>query len=374
MNLKVLNVAGARPNFVKIAPLMKVMSEREGVTPLLIHTGQHYDRGLAKVFFEDLGIPAPDENLAVGSASHAVQTAEIMRRFEPVLLRETPDVVVVVGDVNSTIACALVAAKLGVPVAHVEAGLRSFDRRMPEEINRVLTDHASDALFVTEESGLRNLEKEGIDSDKVFFVGNVMIDTLLANRERARRSDVLARLDLEPGGYAVVTLHRPSNVDHEDVLAGILDALARIASDLPVVWPVHPRTVARLTEFGMEGRLETTDGLSAVLPLGYLDFLALMSDARVMLTDSGGIQEESCVLGVPCVTLRENTERPSTLEVGANVLAGSDPGAIVAATERQSARFDEQWELPPRWDGKAAERIVDALVARFASDGGRDGR
>lgn len=359
--MKILAVAGARPNFVKIAALMKVLRDESAFQTRLVHTGQHYDPKLAQVFFDELDIPAPDENLEVGSASHAVQTAEVMKRFEPVLVREAPALVVVVGDVNSSLACSLVATKMGVRVAHVEAGLRSFDRRMPEEINRVLTDHVSDLLFVTEESAVRNLDAEGIADDKVFFVGNVMIDTLVANRERARQSDILARLALAKGEYAVLTLHRPSNVDDAEAFARILAALDRIGRDVKIVWPMHPRSRARIASFGLDGKLKSCAGLCVTDSLGYLDFLALMSDARVVLTDSGGIQEETCVLGVPCVTLRENTERPSTIEAGANVLVGNDTEAIVEATERQCRRRGGSWELPALWDGKAAQRIVQVL-------------
>lgn len=364
--MKVIAVAGARPNFVKIAALLKGLRADGGFEARLVHTGQHYDPKLAQVFFDELEIPEPDENLEVGSASHAVQTAEVMKRFEPVLEREGPALVVVVGDVNSSLACSLVASKMGVRVAHVEAGLRSFDRRMPEEINRVLTDHVSDLLFVTEESGMRNLEAEGIADEKVFFVGNVMIDTLLANRERARESDVLRRLSLSPRGYAVLTLHRPSNVDDPEAFGRILAALDRVGRDLAIVWPVHPRSRARIASFGLEGQLDSCRGLLACDPLGYLDFLALMSDARVVLTDSGGIQEETCVLGVPCVTLRENTERPSTIDLGANVLVGNDTEAIVEATARQCEGSSGSWELPALWDGKAAQRIVGVLREKLS--------
>ena len=364
MSAKVLNVAGARPNFVKIAPLMKAMDACEAIEPFLLHTGQHYDEALAKVFFDELDIPAPDENLEVGSASHAVQTAQIMERFEPILLREKPDVVLVVGDVNSTIACALVASKLGVMVAHVEAGLRSFDRSMPEEINRVMTDHISDFLFLTEGSAVENLAREGIAGEKVFLVGNVMIDTLLSNRAKAAGSDVHERLSVAKGEYAALTLHRPSNVDDPVALGTILDALERIGRELPIVWPIHPRSRARMASFGLQERLGRMPGMTPVEPLGYLDFLALTSDAKVVLTDSGGIQEETCVLGVPCVTIRDNTERPSTIDVGANVLVACDCDAIVTAAQQQAARGREGWELPPLWDGKAADRIVEILAAK----------
>ena len=354
-------MVGARPNFVKIAALMKAYAATEAIEPTLVHTGQHYDRALSDVFFRDLAIPKPDVNLGVGSASHAVQTAEIMRAFETVMLEREPDAVLVVGDVNSTIACGLVAVKLGTSVIHVEAGLRSRDRSMPEEINRVLTDALSDLLFCTEQAGVDNLAREGVDPGKVYLVGNVMVDTLLAHRERAEGSAVLDRLGLEAGNYAVLTLHRPSNVDDAIVLARLLDAADVVQAALPLVIPMHPRLVAGLAAARLDGRLRAMPGVRPTSPLGYLDFLKLMADARLVLTDSGGIQEETTILGVPCLTLRNNTERPVTVEMGTNQLVGSDPARIVAAFHDVLAN-PPGGGIPPFWDGKSAERIVDKLV------------
>jgi len=343
------------------------------VEPYLVHTGQHYDQRMSKLFFEELGIPKPDVDLGVGSGSHAAQTAETIKRFEPVCIEQRPDWVVVVGDVNSTIACALVATKLGVRVAHVEAGLRSFDRTMPEEINRVLTDRISDLLFTTEPSANTNLAAEGVDSARVRFVGNVMIDTLLAHRQRAASSTLLDRLALAgtEGGrpYGVVTLHRPANVDTEVCLGGILEVLAEIGETLPLVFPVHPRTVKQIDRFGLRHFLTAANtlpgeqgrGLFAIEPQGYLDFLHLMANSRIVLTDSGGLQEETTVLGVPCVTMRDNTERPVTCEQGTNTLATTDPAAILAAA-RATLANPPTGRTPELWDGHASERIVDALV------------
>jgi len=374
MAIKVILVAGARPNFMKIAPIMAAMAADDRVEPYLVHTGQHYDQRMSKLFFEELGIPKPDIDLGVGSGSHAVQTAETIKRFESVCLDQRPDWVVVVGDVNSTIACALVATKLGVRVAHVEAGLRSFDRTMPEEINRVLTDRISDLLFTTEPSGNTNLAAEGVDPARVRFVGNVMIDTLLAHRQRAASSTLLDRLALAgpdgPQPYGVVTLHRPGNVDDEASLGGILGVLAELAEALPLVFPVHPRTTGQIERFGLGHLLapagslpgEAGCGLFAIEPQGYLDFLHLMANSRIVLTDSGGLQEETTVLGVPCVTLRDNTERPVTCEQGTNVLAGTDPAAILAAG-RTTLADPPTGRIPELWDGHASERIVEILAA-----------
>ncbi|MEM9072475.1 MAG: UDP-N-acetylglucosamine 2-epimerase (non-hydrolyzing) [Myxococcota bacterium] len=345
---------------MKIAPLMRAYQDAPSIVPMLIHTGQHYDHAMSKAFFDDLGIPRPDINLEVGSGSHARQTADVMVRFEEVCLEHKPDCVLVVGDVNSTIACGMVAAKLGIRLVHVEAGLRSFDRRMPEEINRVLTDSISDLLFVTERSGLENLAREGVASERVHFVGNVMIDTLLANRARAQESDVLSRLGVT-GDYGVVTLHRPSNVDTRDSLSRIVEVLAELAEKVPLVWPVHPRTKQRLTSFGLLGELEASPRFVLTAGLGYLDFLKLTSSARLILTDSGGVQEESAVLKVPCVTLRENTERPVTCEVGANRLVGSDPAAIREGCAWALGVKASDIADPELWDGKAATRIVEIL-------------
>jgi len=359
--VKIVNIVGARPNLMKIAPLMEAYRSHPEIEPLLVHTGQHYDANMSEFFFDQLGIPEPDLNLEVGSASHAVQTAEIMKAFEPVVLEHRPDAVLVVGDVNSTIACGLVAVKLGVRLVHVEAGLRSFDRDMPEEINRVLTDAISDVLLCSEPSGVENLRREGVAEEKVHLVGNVMIDTLVRHRERALQSTVLEDFDLADGGYAVLTLHRPSNVDDPRVLGGLLDALEVVQSDMPLLFPVHPRTRAKLDDFGHGSRLAAMAGLRLVDPLGYLDFLRLMSSARVVLTDSGGIQEETTILQVPCLTLRRNTERPITVEMGTNRVVGQDPEKIVAAY-REVVAGKVTGRTPPLWDGRAAERIVQVLL------------
>jgi UDP-N-acetylglucosamine 2-epimerase (non-hydrolysing) len=350
---------------MKIAPLMDAYATAPEIEPLLVHTGQHYDANMSDLFFRQLGIPEPDLNLEVGSASHAVQTAEIMRAFEPVVLSHRPDAVLVVGDVNSTIACGLVAVKLGIRLVHVEAGLRSFDRDMPEEINRVLTDAISDLLFCTEQSGVDNLRREGIADAKLHLVGNVMIDTLLRHRERAEQSRVLEDLRLADGHYAVLTLHRPSNVDDPVALAKLLDVLDVVLADQPLVFPVHPRTRQKLTQFGLAARVAAQPDLRLVDPVGYLDFLKLMAHARVVLTDSGGIQEETTILGVPCLTLRENTERPVTVELGTNRLVGQQPERILAAYREVMAARGSAARIPPLWDGRAAQRIVEVLRATF---------
>jgi len=361
--LKIICVAGARPNFVKIAPLVaEFRKHSQAFDTMLVHTGQHYDEALSDAFFRDLEIPPPDIHLDVGSLSHAQQTAEIIKRFEPVLLDARPDYVLVVGDVNSTVACALTAAKLKVGVIHVEAGLRSFDRDMPEEINRVLTDHLSDLLFVTEESGRRNLLKEGIAPEKIHFAGNVMIDSLRRQLKAASRSDVLERLGLAQGAYGLVTLHRPSNVDLPDVFRGILTALRAISQHLPVIFPIHPRSEARIREMKLETYFDGNSNLRRIPPVGYPDFLEMMRHARLVLTDSGGIQEETTVLGVPCLTLRHNTERPSTIEMGTNKLVGTQPDVIVAAALQALSGNSAPGTLPPLWDGHAAERIVEVLL------------
>jgi UDP-N-acetylglucosamine 2-epimerase (non-hydrolysing) len=360
--MKVMHIAGARPNFMKIAPIMEEMAKYPArFQQVLVHTGQHYDDEMSQVFFDDLDLPTPNVYLGVGSGSHAQQTARIMLAFEPVLLEHRPDWVIVVGDVNSTVACALTAAKLGIKVAHVEAGLRSFDRTMPEEFNRVLTDHIADLLFTTEPSANENLRREGIPEEKVHFVGNVMIDTLLRHKERALTLDVLGKYGLEPQGFALLTLHRPSNVDVPEVLAGILDALAEIRVRLPILFPAHPRTVERIQEFGFEGRLAAMPNLRVTEPLGYLEFLNLMANARLVLTDSGGIQEETTILGVPCLTLRENTERPVTVTQGTNTVVGSDPQRIVAEALAILDGKGKTGRVPELWDGRAAERIVSVL-------------
>jgi UDP-N-acetylglucosamine 2-epimerase (non-hydrolysing) len=362
--MRILAVAGARPNFMKIAPLMWELHRRPGVEPYLVHTGQHYDERMSKLFFEELNIPRPDVDLGVGSGSHAVQTAEVMKRFEPVLLAQRPEVVVVVGDVNSTLACALTAAKAGVPVAHVEAGLRSFDRTMPEEVNRVLTDVISDYLFVSEPSGVVNLRREGVSDEKIFFVGNVMIDTLLACRERCDSSPILGQLGLDGRPFGVLTLHRPANVDDATVLGDLLEAVQRLQRELPIIFPVHPRTRQALSR----QPAARMPGLVLTEALGYFDFMKLLSNARLVLTDSGGIQEETTVLGVPCLTLRNNTERPATVEQGTNCVVGLEPERIVAAGLEVLARGGSRRRIPDLWDGRAAVRIVDILVGKHPGD------
>lgn len=364
--MRVINICGARPNFMKVAPLMRAYRRHPAIEPLLVHTGQHYDRNMSELFFKQLGIPEPDINLGVGSASHAVQTAEIMTRFEQTVLQRKPDWVVVVGDVNSTIACALVATKLGVRVAHVEAGLRSFDRSMPEEINRVLTDAISDLLFVTEPSGVENLRREGVPGERVHLVGNVMIDTLLANRERAAASTILQDLGLRRRGYDLVTLHRPSNVDDRAALGPILDALLEVAGDRDVVFPIHPRTRKNLAAFGFEERIGRQSRIRLIEPQGYLDFLKLMSDAHAVLTDSGGVQEETTILGVPCLTLRHNTERPITLTEGTNRLVAPTKQGILDALAAVDGTAGAAPRMPTLWDGRAAERIRDVLLSAGA--------
>ena len=351
---------------MKIAPIVAALGRRPGVfQSLLVHTGQHYDGKLSQVFFDELGIPRPDINLNIGSGSHAQQTAGIMIAFERVLREQAIDMVLVVGDVNSTIACALVASKLGVPVAHVEAGLRSYDRTMPEEVNRVLTDQISDLLFTTEASAEDNLRREGIGSEKVHFVGNVMIDTLLAHRDQARATKAGEALGLADREYALLTLHRPSNVDDEGSFDRLMQGLEAIAADIPIVFPVHPRTRPALARSQRADAMVAANRLRLVDPLGYLDFIGLMERARVVLTDSGGIQEETTILGVPCLTLRENTERPITITHGTNVLVGTDPANIAAAWTRLKHSPPGQ-AVPPLWDGRAAERIVEVLSRALA--------
>jgi UDP-N-acetylglucosamine 2-epimerase (non-hydrolysing) len=361
--LKVLNIAGARPNFMKVAPIYAEMKRRPSeFAPMIVHTGQHYDAAMSDAFFDDLGMPKPDIYLGVGSASHAVQTAKIMTEFEPVVLAEKPDWVLVVGDVNSTIACALVCAKLGIKVAHVEAGLRSRDRAMPEEINRILTDSISDMLFTTSQDADEYLRHEGIPAERVKFVGNVMIDSLLDHLRFAGKSTVRDDLGLNEQDYAVATLHRPSNVDEKEVFSGILEALLSISQRVPIIFPVHPRTRAKIEEFGLEETIESSN-IRLIDPLGYLDFMWLYSGASLVLTDSGGLQEETTVLGIPCLTLRHNTERPITVEMGTNVLVGTDATRIIESAFQSLAddNFVKDKKIPPLWDGKAAGRICDEL-------------
>jgi len=420
MNYLIMHIVGARPNFMKIAPLVKAIKEHNqtGISPhldqIIVHTGQHYDEKMSELFFDHLGLPKPDINLEVGSASHAVQTAEIMIRFEKVLLQYQPDAIIVVGDVNSTIACTLVASKIQYPasnlrlatcnskrrrplIVHVEAGLRSFDRTMPEEINRILTDQLSDLLFTTEEDANENLKREGISSEKIFFVGNVMIDTLFQHLEKAKKSDILNRLGLinqrlrtsDQGlntrdyalstPYAVLTLHRPSNVDHKETFLNILEALKEISQKIPIIFPAHPRTQNRIKLFHLDQyfkRFSTSNlqlatcnsGIYCIEPLGYLDFLWLMANAKLVLTDSGGIQEETTVLGVSCVTIRENTERPITVKMGTNIVAGTKKENIINTALSQLNKLNNASNpIPPLWDGQAAKRIVDILVEKLST-------
>jgi UDP-N-acetylglucosamine 2-epimerase (non-hydrolysing) len=360
--LRIINVVGARPNFMKIAPVIDEMRRRsDRIEPLLVHTGQHYDESMSDSFFEDLDIPQPDINLEIGSGSHSEQTARVMIAFEQVLLQHPADWVVVVGDVNSTMAAAIVSAKVGVRIAHVEAGLRSGDRTMPEEINRVVTDALADLLLTPSRDANENLLREGAAPQKISFVGNVMIDTLYRNLEKARRSGVLERLNLRPKQFAAMTLHRPSNVDDANTLAGIIDALEAIGERLPIVFPVHPRTQERFEQFNLSERIGKLRSLLMIEPLGYLDFLQLYSNSRLVLTDSGGIQEETTVLGIPCLTLRPNTERPITVFEGTNRLVGNTPEVITREALAALDRPVGAPRVPELWDGHSAPRIVDAI-------------
>ena len=366
--VKILNVVGARPNFMKMAPIIAAINRRPNeVSQTLVHTGQHYDEAMSAVFFGDLGMPEPDINLETRAGTQTRQMARIMSLFEEVLIARQPDWVVVVGDVNSTIACALVASKLNVRVAHVEAGLRSFDRTMPEEINRLLTDQLADLLLTPSADADANLLREGIPIERIVRVGNVMIDTLFQQLDRARNSTILDELELREREFAALTLHRPANVDDPESLGRILYAVGAIARELPVIFPAHPRTRARMREFD----LGAPTGVRVIDPLGYLDFLQLWSNARLALTDSGGLQEETTALGVPCLTLRENTERPITIEQGSNRLVGSDPALIIgAAREILSGDVSHAGRTPELWDGHAADRIVETMISRagFSSE------
>jgi UDP-N-acetylglucosamine 2-epimerase (non-hydrolysing) len=363
--MRIVNVFGARPNLIKIAPIVVEMHRYPDLEQVLVHTGQHYDDNMSEVFFRQLHIPQPDYNLGIGSGTHTWQTAQVMLALEPLLADLRPDLVLVVGDVNSTVAAALVAVKLHLPLAHVEAGLRSFDRTMPEEINRIVTDALASYLFTTERSANENLSREGIPQDRVHFVGNVMIDTLLRHRPYAEEIDISSSFGVTSRGYALLTLHRPANVDNPAVLDGILEAIGALQARIPVVFPAHPRTTKRLAELGFLERVRAMPGLHLLEPLGYLPFLGLMVQARMVLTDSGGIQEETTILGVPCLTLRENTERPVTILEGTNQLVGTNPRRIMEAAF--SLLDDGSRDLerrPERWDGHAAERIVAILRRR----------
>ncbi len=346
---------------MKVAPIQRLMMNSDAFAPLLVHTGQHYDEKMSKTFFVDLELPEPDLYLGVGSGSHAEQTAAVMLGLEKVLLEERPDWVLVVGDVNSTLAAALVAAKLHVPIAHVEAGLRSFDRTMPEEINRVLTDSISDLLFVTEQSGIDNLRREGVPQEKIHLVGNVMIDSLNQHLPKAAASHILMDLDLQPKNYVLVTLHRPSNVDNAAQFNHILSALEILQEELPVIFPVHPRTRKMIAQLGFAQKIAAMRHLRTIEPLGYLPFLRLMSKAKLVLTDSGGIQEETTYLGIPCLTLRENTERPITIQLGTNRLVSINTEAIIDAARRAMNGQTNSHQIPPFWDGLAAQRILHVL-------------
>lgn len=359
--MRIVHVVGARPNFMKIAPVMKAVARAGFAEQRLVHTGQHYDTAMSDVFFTDLGMPVPDLHLGVGSGSHAEQTAKVMVGFEKVCQAERPDVVVVAGDVNSTLACAVDCAKLRIPCAHVEAGLRSFDLDMPEEVNRIVTDRLCEILLTPSADGDENLRREGTPAERIFRVGNVMIDTLREHLPRARATGSPARLGVAPGEYAVLTLHRPSNVDDPRVLGPLLDALETVQRQLPVVFPVHPRTRRRFEEFGLRDRIAAMRGLRLCDPLGYLEFLGLTSQAKVVLTDSGGLQEETTALGIPCLTLRENTERPVTIAEGTNVLVGVDPARIVEELDAVLAGRGKAGRVPALWDGKASDRVAEVL-------------
>ena len=361
-------VAGARPNFMKIAPILSQLKKQAHFQPVLIHTGQHYDDVMSQAFFRDLKLAPPEMNLGVGSGSQARQTGQIMQQFERVVLKRPPELVMVVGDVNSTVACSLVAAKLHIPVAHVEAGLRSFDRRMPEEINRILTDTIADYLFTTCQDANENLLREGIPAEKIYFVGNVMIDSLLEFRQKAQSSSILKNLKLEGEEYGLMTLHRPSNVDNRETLRDILRAVAKIQEELPIVFPIHPRSRKMLRDLNLEDEINRISGLRIIDPVGYIDFLHLMDHARLVLTDSGGIQEETTVLGIHCLTLRENTERPVTVREGTNRVVGSDPERIVREAKAVLGSKVVKLRRPKVWDGSAAERIVAVLSENLSKN------
>ena len=368
---KIILVVGARPNFMKVAPVLKAIREQasDRFDAMLIHTGQHYDANMSDVFFADLDMPRPDRFLGVGSGSHAEQTARVMIEMEALFAEEKPDLVMVAGDVNSTLATAIVAAKSGIKLAHIESGLRSFDRLMPEEINRIVADEFSDLCFVTEPSGIKNLRHEGIDDNRIFFVGNTMIDSIVANRKKAKAlfPDLEKQFGIKAKKYALVTLHRPSNVDDEKNLTLLVGLFEQMQSFAPkIIFPVHPRTRKKLKEFHLSGRIKNIAALALIDPIGYLPFLAMQEMAAVVLTDSGGIQEETTVLGVPCITIRENTERPITIEKGTNELTGLDQVKIIALSKQA---FDGKWKpysVPELWDGKASERIL-VILKKFLS-------
>jgi UDP-N-acetylglucosamine 2-epimerase (non-hydrolysing) len=363
-------VVGARPNFMKMAPIIRQLQQvKHLITPYLVHTGQHYDQAMKDTFFQQLGIPEPDKDLGVGSGTHAVQTANIMLQFEPVLDEIKPFAVLVVGDVNSTIACGLVAVKKQIPLIHVEAGLRSYDREMPEEINRILTDQLSDLLLTTERSAADNLIKEGIEPSRVYFAGNVMIDSLLSNCKQADSLQTTlqkynCKQVINQNDYALLTLHRPSNVDDSETLSRLIQVVGDVSKKLPVIFPVHPRTQQKISQAGLLDRLPS-DRVILLPPVSYLEMVGLMQTAKVVLTDSGGLQEETTALGVPCITLRENTERPITITEGTNTIVGTDPAKIMQCVDEVLANGGKSGRIPEYWDGKAAERIVKEIVKRY---------
>jgi len=362
--MKIVSIVGTRPNFIKIAALINELKKHD-IEHILVHTGQHYDKELSKLFFDDLSLPKPDINLGVGSGSYGEQIGNVMMKFEKVLIKERPDLVIVVGDVNSTLAGALTAKQLGIKVAHVEAGLRSFDLTMPEEINRMLTDRISDFLFTTEKSGNINLLSEGVSSNKIFFVGNVIIDTLLKYREKANQSKIFKKLAIRKNNYCVLTLHRPSNVDNKKSLEYILEILGEIQQKIKIVFPVHPRTLKNLNGYDLLNNIKNQKNLILTEPLGYLDFLCLMANSRFNITDSGGIQEETTVLGIPCVTVRNNTERPVTVEQGTNMLVSTNKKKIIEVCNKLIKGMDFKGKIPKFWDGKAAKRIVYIIMKKF---------
>jgi len=361
MKLKIICIVGTRPNFIKIAPIMQEMARYKNIAPILVHTGQHYDYEMSKVFFQELSIPKPDYELGVGPGSQIRQNARTMESLELVVQKERPDLIIVVGDVNSTLAGALVAARLRIPLAHVEAGLRSFNLEMQEEVNRLLTDHVSEYLFTTEPSATKNLLKEGIPRKKIFFVGNVMIDSLLKNRNKFLKIKKYKKFNLQKRNYIVLTLHRQENVDNKQILGEILDSLVLIQEKIKIIWPVHPRTKKQLKKFKFSNRINDMKNLMPIAPLGYLEMISLMSDARLVLTDSGGIQEETTFLGVPCLTVREETERPITVELGTNKIAGLEKTQIVKESINILQGHSKKGKIPRYWDGNAAKRILKIL-------------
>ena len=362
--IKIISVVGARPNFIKLAPLDKEFSKyKEKFCHKICHTGQHFDEKMSKVFFEDLDLPEPDYYLGVGSGSHAVQTAKIIIEFEKVLIKEKPDLIIVYGDVNSTMACSIVASKLNIKIAHVESGLRSFDRRMPEEINRIITDKLSDLLFVSEESGLKNLAKEGIDKSKIFFVGNIMIDSLVKYQHKIDNSKIINKLLLKKNDYVLATFHRPSNVDSDTDIKSLINLLNEISNRQKIIFPVHPRTLNKIDEIKIFN--EISPNIIITNPLGYFDFLCLIKHALTIITDSGGVQEESTFMNVQCITMRDNTERPVTIDIGTNQLAGSNHLSVKKIANNIFNGNVKNGQIPKLWDGKTASRIINILLKKF---------